>query len=160
MPDSIKGKEYVTFLSKRLGPGRLSSTVRDLVHWDNLLNTGLLLPDSLFLEMYTPQPITGVASTYAFGWRVNTDSLTGWHIYHTGSFGGNKTYISRFKNSLLNGSGAVKTKDIIIGKCTIPYQTLVVFNNTAMGIIKKIYAHTDSIIFSSRKNNVLKNVSQ
>ena len=157
LPDSIEGKEYVTFSSKRLGPGRLSSTVVELAHWDNLLNTNSLLPDSLFLEMYTPQPIPGVASNYAFGWRVNIDSLTGWHIYHTGSFGGNKTYFSRFKNSPLNGSGerVIKAKRIITGKCTIPDQTLVIFNNTAMKIMKKIYSHTDSIIYNSRKNNML-----
>ena len=153
LPDSIEGKEYVTFSSKRLGPGRLSSTVVELAHWDNLLNTNLLLPDSLFLEMYTPQPVPGVASNYAFGWRVNIDSLTGWHIYHTGSFGGNKTYISRFKNSPLNGSdeGATKENDIVTGKCSLPDQTLIIFNNTGIKIMKKIYSHSDSIIYNSRK---------
>lgn len=156
LPDSIDGKEYVSFLSKRLGPGRLSSTVVDLAHWENLLNTNSLLPDSLFLEMYTPQPIPGMTSNYAFGWRVDIDSLVGWHIYHSGSFGGNKTYISRFKNSPLNGlgEGLSRVKENITGKCIIPDQTLIIFNNTAMKIIGKIRSHGDLIIYNTRKNNI------
>ena len=160
LPDFIKGKEYVTFSSKRLGPGRLSSTIEELAHWDNLLNTNLLLPDSLFLEMYSPQPVPGIKSNYAFGWRVNIDSLVGWHIYHTGSFGGNKAYFSRFKNSPLNGAGKSEKKHLITGKSTLPDQTIVIFNNTGMKIMKKIYFHVDSIIYNSRKNNIFRNASR
>ena len=91
IPESIPGKEYYSYLSDRLGPGRLVSTVEELALWDSLLNENFLLSDSLYIEMFTPQVVLDVETNYALGWRVNTDPEYGWHIYHTGTWGGNKT---------------------------------------------------------------------
>lgn len=158
LPDSLPGKEYITFLAARFGPGRVSTTVEELAKWDSLLCTNALLSNESLIEMYTPQYIEGIESNYAFGWRVNNDSILGYHVYHTGNWAGNKAYISRFVNSLvansneLNESGNRGKDNAYI----LPDQTLIIFNNTNSKHTKAIYAHGDSIINHHRENLVKK----
>lgn len=160
LPDSIPGKEYITFLAARFGPGRVSTTVEELAKWDSLLTTNALLSNESLIEMYTPQPIEGVESNYAFGWRVNHDSTLGYHIYHTGNWAGNKTYISRFVNSLVVNSNELKDSRNIDedsnNAINLPDQTLIIFNNTNSKLTKAIYAHGDRIIRQHRESLVKK----
>ncbi|WP_461634084.1 serine hydrolase domain-containing protein [Labilibaculum euxinus] len=142
LPESIPGNEHYSFLNKRLGPGRLVSTIEEMALWDSLLSENLLLSEKAYLEMYTPQQIPGVKNNYALGWRVNTDQQYGWHTYHTGSWAGNKTYISRFS---LNPIKTLK-KDSYP-----PDQTLIIFNNTNMNLKQTLYNKCDSIVIRYRK---------
>ena len=160
LPDSISGKEYVSFLGARLGPGRLSTTVEDIARWDSLLGTNALIDNESFVMMYTPQYIEGVESNYAFGWRVNYDSILGYHLYHTGSWAGNRTYISRFVNSLVVNLNELKGGSVINEDSdkayNLPDQTLIIFNNTNSEHMSSIYAHGDSIIIDHREKLVEK----
>ncbi len=149
LPDSLKGKEYVSYLSYRLGPGRISSTVEDLAKWDSLLKSGALISDTSLVQLYTPQPIPAIKSNYALGWRVNMDSISGYHIYHTGSWAGNKTYIGRFVQSPYSNYQNHTTD--IINEAKINDQTLIIFNNTHWSKMKEARKFLDSVIISNRK---------
>lgn len=102
-PENLPGKYYYTFLSGRLGPGRLSSSASDLVKWDSILNTTKLLNEKSkqkIFQVYTPEKDT---SDYGFGWHIYKDDSLGKVVYHTGSWAGNLTYIKRYvdDNSLI-----------------------------------------------------------
>lgn len=95
-PENLPGKYYYTFLSGRLGPGRLSSSTNDLIKWDSILNTTKLLHEKSkrkIFQVYTPEKDT---SDYGFGWHIYKDESLGKVVYHTGSWAGNLTYIKRF----------------------------------------------------------------
>lgn len=97
-PDSLPGRYYYRFLSGRLGPGRLSSSVDDLIKWDSILYTDKILNKSSKELAFKPHPPTKDNSDYGFGWHIpEDDSLT--VAYHTGSWAGNLTYIKRYLNS-------------------------------------------------------------
>ena len=146
LPETIAGNEYYYFLSKRLGPGRLTSTIEEISKWDSLLATNSLISNDAYCEMYTPQIIPGIENNYAFGWRVDTDKDYGWHIHHTGSWAGNRAYNSRFmmvpcgKNSEDDDSELEK----------FPDQTLIIFSNINLKM-NSIYKYCDDLIIRSRK---------
>ncbi|RAV28880.1 DUF819 family protein [Sinomicrobium soli] len=98
-PETLPGKFYYHFLSGRLGPGRLSSSVDDLIRWDSILYTDKLLNAESKALAFTPHPPSGDDSDYGFGWHVQENDSLGKIVYHTGSWAGNLSYIKRFTAS-------------------------------------------------------------
>ncbi len=98
-PETLPGKSYYNFLSGRLGPGRLSSTVNDLIRWDSILYTDKLLNEKNKTFSFTPHPPSIDDSDYGFGWHIQENDSLGKIVYHTGSWAGNLSYIKRFTSS-------------------------------------------------------------
>lgn len=95
-PENLPGKYYYTFLSGRLGPGRLSSSINDLVKWDSILNTNAIFSEKSkqkIFQVYKPEKDS---SDYGFGWHIYNDDSLGKVVYHTGSWAGNLTSIKRY----------------------------------------------------------------
>ncbi|TRZ41284.1 serine hydrolase domain-containing protein [Robertkochia solimangrovi] len=95
-PELLKGKEYYHFLSGRLGSGRLSSSVEDLIKWDSILYKGAILNTETSKLAFTVHMPENDFSDYGFGWHVQEDEDLGKIVYHTGSWAGNHSYIKRF----------------------------------------------------------------
>lgn len=115
-PEYLKGKQYVYYLSGRLGSGRLTSSINDLLKWDSLLYTNAVLPQPIIKEMFKARvPIPDEPYSYGFGWFIkNGDPST---VFHTGSWPGNLTYIRRYTNTrstiiILNNTSSKYMKDI------------------------------------------------
>ncbi|WP_165750133.1 serine hydrolase domain-containing protein [Cellulophaga sp. Z1A5H] len=104
IPETLPHKGYYRFLSGRLGSGRLSSSVDDLLKWDQFLYSDSIFKATSKELAFTPHPPTKEASDYGYGWHIKEDTLNGKVVFHTGSWAGNLTYISR----------SVDTKDLII----------------------------------------------
>ncbi|MCW9707579.1 serine hydrolase domain-containing protein [Fodinibius salsisoli] len=125
-PENKPGKKYYQFLSGRLGPGRLSMSIDNLLKWDKLLYTDQFLTASSKEKMFTPVEFEGVETDYGFGWHNYTNEKEGKVSYHTGSWAGNLSYIKRFRDRK---------------------STVVILNNTYQHeYMKLIRAKTDSII--------------
>ncbi|AWW33265.1 penicillin-binding protein [Echinicola strongylocentroti] len=114
-PEHLPGKAYYSFLSDRLGPGRLSLSVEDLLRWDRLLYTDDFLSEENKESMFTPVEYEGVDTDYGFGWHNYEDDQVGPVSYHTGSWAGNKSYIKRFR--------AVESTVILLNNTQSPYMT-------------------------------------
>ncbi|MEN7549614.1 serine hydrolase [Rapidithrix thailandica] len=125
-PETLPGKDYYYYLSARLGPGRLSSTVEDLLRWDSVLYTNTLVSEATIQEAFTPFSIPDKESDYGFGWHIYQDSTYGKVVYHSGSWAGNLAYIKRYVD-------ANKTFIILNNNYLRPYS-------------KKIRAAVDSLL--------------
>ncbi|QDH79914.1 beta-lactamase family protein [Echinicola soli] len=112
-PEHLPGKAYYFFLSDRLGPGRLSVNVEDLLRWDRLLYTNDFLSQGSKESMFTPVEYEGVDTDYGFGWHNYEDDKVGAVSYHTGSWAGNLSYIKRFRE--------VKSTIILLNNTNSPY---------------------------------------
>lgn len=104
IPETLANNAYYRFLSGRLGSGRLSSSIDDLIKWDEFL-----YDDSIFNEdskelAFNEHPPTKDSSDYGYGWHIINDSIKGKIVFHTGSWAGNLTYIRR----------SIETKDLVI----------------------------------------------
>lgn len=95
-PETITGKEYIGFLSNRLGPGRLSLSLEDLYLWNHILDYEALLSEASKAKMFTPAEFEGVEMDYGYGFHNVFDEQAGHISYHTGSWGGNLTFIKKF----------------------------------------------------------------
>ncbi|WP_103191746.1 serine hydrolase domain-containing protein [Formosa algae] len=95
IPETLPNKGYYRFLSGRLGSGRLSSSVNDLIKWDQFLYSDSIFNSASKALAFSPHPPSKEASDYGYGWHVKTDAEKGKVVFHTGSWAGNLTYISR-----------------------------------------------------------------
>lgn len=116
-PETISGQAYVRSLSERLGPGRLSSTVDDLIRWDSLLYSYSVLPAALQNEMYAPHVRTPDGAHYGFGWQVTHDPIKGRVVHHSGSWPGNLTYIRRYLDD--------RSTMILLNNTSSPYMSAI-----------------------------------
>ncbi|WP_163518209.1 serine hydrolase domain-containing protein [Gelidibacter japonicus] len=124
-PEDQAGKYYYHFLSGRLGSGRLSSSVDDLIKWDSILYTNRLLHDKgkeLTFQAYPPKEDP---SDYGFGWHIVENDSLGKVVYHTGSWAGNLAYIKRYLDD----------KSLVV-----------ILNNTYSPYIKKIRKAVDDYL--------------
>lgn len=95
-PEDLPGKYYYYFLSGRLGSGRLSSSVDDLIKWDSILyQKDILTEQSKGMIFKVNKPVKDT-SDYGFGWHIYEDDELGKVVYHTGSWAGNLTFIKRY----------------------------------------------------------------
>ncbi|MBL7847132.1 MAG: beta-lactamase family protein [Cyclobacteriaceae bacterium] len=95
--DSFPSSNYIVWLGKRKGPGRISSTSSDLLRWDRALyGTALVKPETL-AEAFTPYRLSNDSLTnYGFGWDIDQHPTLGRKLWHTGSNPGYSTRIVRF----------------------------------------------------------------
>ena len=95
--DSFPSSNYISWLGKRKGPGRISATASDLLRWDRALYTEQLLSKANLLEAFTPYRLTNNSlSYYGFGWILEKGSAEGKIVWHNGDNPGYKTIIVRF----------------------------------------------------------------
>ncbi|MEZ7504239.1 serine hydrolase domain-containing protein [Flavobacterium sp. Arc2] len=104
IPESLPNNAYYRFLSGRLGSGRLSSSIDDLIKWDQFLYDDSIFNAASKELAFSKHPPTKDTSDYGYGWHIVDDSIKGKTVYHTGSWAGNLTYISR----------SLVTKDLVI----------------------------------------------
>jgi CubicO group peptidase (beta-lactamase class C family) len=92
--DSFPSSNYTIWLGNRKGPGRISSTVEDLLKWDQALYSNRLIRQSTLAEAFKPMVLTnGTISNYGFGWELRpTENI----VWHNGDNPGYKTIIIRF----------------------------------------------------------------
>jgi len=92
--DSFPSSNYTIWLGNRKGPGRISSTVEDLLKWDQALYTNQLIQPSALAEAFKPMKLSnGKISNYGFGWELRPQENIVWH---NGDNPGYKTIIIRF----------------------------------------------------------------
>lgn len=95
--DSFPSSDYTIWLGNRKGPGRISSTARDLLKWDQALYTEKLVKQSTLAEAFKPMTLkNGTISNYGFGWIPVTNDPSGLIVWHNGDNPGYKTEIMRF----------------------------------------------------------------
>ncbi len=104
IPESLPNNAYYRFLSGRLGSGRLSSSLDDLIKWDQFLYDDVILNAASKDLAFSKHPPTKDVSDYGYGWHITNDSIKGKIVFHTGSWAGNLTYIRR----------SIATKDLVI----------------------------------------------
>jgi CubicO group peptidase (beta-lactamase class C family) len=93
---SLPGASYLAYLAGRYGPGRVSSTVGDLLKWDRVLYTEKLLPKAAMEEAYKPMRLNnGTLSQYGMGWMLDSDPQLGRIVHHTGHNPGYANHIIR-----------------------------------------------------------------
>ena len=92
--DSFPSSNYTIWLGNRKGPGRISSTVEDLLKWDQALYSNKLIQPTTLAQAFTPMTLTtGKISNYGFGWElIPQDNI----VWHNGDNPGYKTIIVRF----------------------------------------------------------------
>lgn len=104
IPETLAKNAYYRFLSGRLGSGRLSSSIDDLIKWDEFLYSDMIF-DSTSKELaFSKHPPSKDTSDYGYGWHITEDASKGKVVSHTGSWAGNLTYIRR----------SLATKDLVI----------------------------------------------
>ena len=92
--DSFPSSNYTIWLGNRKGPGRISSTVADLLKWDQALYSNTLINQTTLAEAFTPMHLNnGAISNYGFGWDLIPEHNIVWH---NGDNPGYKTLIIRF----------------------------------------------------------------
>ena len=92
--DSFPSSNYTIWLGNRKGPGRISSTVADLLKWDQALYSNILINQTTLTEAFTPMHLNnGAISNYGFGWDLKLAENIVWH---NGDNPGYKTIIIRF----------------------------------------------------------------
>lgn len=95
--DSFPSSNYTIWLGNRKGPGRISSTIADLLKWDEVLYTDRLVNARSLAKAFTPMRLNdGTLSNYGFGWDLEQDSAAGRIVSHNGDNPGFKTIIIRF----------------------------------------------------------------
>lgn len=95
--DSFPASNYTIWLGARKGPGRVSSTARDLLKWDQALyGTRLLNAETLtaYLEP-SGKPGTYDFQGHALGWMTDSDPTLGKLVRHSGDNPGYRTHVLR-----------------------------------------------------------------
>jgi CubicO group peptidase (beta-lactamase class C family) len=92
--NKFHSSDYTVWLGNRKGPGRISSTAKDLLKWDKALYTEKLVSAATLKEAFTPATLNnGSKINYGFGWEVVSDNKI---VQHTGDNPGYRTIITRF----------------------------------------------------------------
>ncbi|GAB3690361.1 serine hydrolase [Spirosoma flavus] len=95
--DSFPEFNYAIWLGNRKGPGRISSTVDDLLKWDRALYSSQLVNQQTLAEAFKPAKLNdGSFTTYGFGWELKKNDKLGRVVWHDGDNPGYKTQIMRF----------------------------------------------------------------
>jgi CubicO group peptidase (beta-lactamase class C family) len=94
--DSFPENNYAIWLGNRVGPGRVSSTVGDLLKWDRALYGDQLVTQATLAEAFTPATLTNDStSMYGFGWELQESKSLGKIVRHSGNNPGYNTHIVR-----------------------------------------------------------------
>ncbi len=88
--------DYTVWLGNRKGPGRISSTARDLLKWDQALYSEKLVAKATLDQAFTPMKLNnGSLSNYGFGWAISKTGEGKMVVSHTGDNPGYRTIIIR-----------------------------------------------------------------
>jgi CubicO group peptidase (beta-lactamase class C family) len=94
--DSFPEFNYTIWLGNRKGPGRVSSTSRDLLKWDRALYGETLIKQTTLQDAFSPMKLhSGTLSNYGFGWMIVPATDAGKVVLHTGGNPGYQTLIMR-----------------------------------------------------------------
>lgn len=97
--DSFPASNYTIWLGNRKGPGRISSTSRDMLRWDQGLYSSRIISPATLREALQPAILNnGLASPYGFGWELSDDPVLGPFVHHAGDNPGYQTYVIRYLN--------------------------------------------------------------
>lgn len=105
--------------------GAFLSTVEDLAKWDALLYTDKFLSEASRREMWTPATLDGgTATSYGYGWHVQTQKNGRLVVQHGGSLPGFTSQVMRFMNEkvtviVLTNAGDVDAGGIANGVADI-----------------------------------------
>ncbi|MEM6539274.1 MAG: serine hydrolase domain-containing protein [Pseudomonadota bacterium] len=117
------GETYAVWLGGRYGPGRVSSTVDDLLKWDRSLYTEKLVSRDLLAAAFTKPVLNdGEPSDYGFGWSIDEENAgLGKIVSHTGGNPGISTVLLRCIETdmtaiVLNNTGDFDTVRSLRGK--------------------------------------------
>jgi N-acyl-D-aspartate/D-glutamate deacylase len=100
-----------------IGDGNIYASARDLLIWEQALNTEKLVSKATMQQAFTPVKLNeGSTYGYGFGWGLSNEGKT---ASHTGGWVGFRTYIVRFidKNQtliLLCNDGNFTQRDIVM----------------------------------------------
>jgi CubicO group peptidase (beta-lactamase class C family) len=95
--NKFHASDYTVWLGNRKGPGRVSSTAKDLLKWDQALYSEKLVKKELLEKAFSPYILNDLTrSYYGFGWEVEPKSPFGKMVMHTGDNPGYQTIIVRF----------------------------------------------------------------
>ena len=93
--DSFPSSNYTIWLGNRKGPGRMSSTARDLLKWDQALYSDQLISSGTLQQAFTSFTLSNSISNYGFGWEIQQSTI-GKVVRHSGDNPGYKTHIVRY----------------------------------------------------------------
>ncbi len=92
----LHASDYTVWLGNRKGPGRVSSTAKDLLKWDNALYGEILVQKNTIDEAYRPMKLNDSSfSQYGFGWELKKNFKNDHIVSHNGDNPGYKTTIVR-----------------------------------------------------------------
>lgn len=119
-PESLPAYRSAGYLSGRYGPGRLTSTVDDLLIWDQVLYDSTLLSEESRALMFHPHviiPDRVPRMHYGYGFRIPPVDTLGQEVEHSGAWMGNYTHIKRYPEAasvyvLLNNTYSPYMDDI------------------------------------------------
>jgi CubicO group peptidase (beta-lactamase class C family) len=104
--DSTKGSKYFYYFDGVAGPYGIRSTVKDLLLWDNALNTSKLLNCKAMQAAFEPTKLNDRSIgkveglPYGMGWMIApTSKLHGRKYFHSGNFPGFATMIVRYPDA-------------------------------------------------------------
>ncbi len=114
--NKFHASDYTVWLGNRKGPGRISSTAKDLLKWDQALYTEQLVRTATRTEAFTPARLNnGTTVSYGFGWDIEKDASGNTIVLHTGDNPGYRTIIVRLlsaRNTVIilnnNAHGSMK----------------------------------------------------
>ena len=95
--DSFPASNYAIWLGKRKGPGRVSSTARDLLKWDQALYGNQILSQQDIRKAFEPAKLNNDSlSNYGFGWMLEAVPGLGITVWHSGDNPGYRTRLMRY----------------------------------------------------------------
>ncbi|MBD2756349.1 serine hydrolase domain-containing protein [Spirosoma validum] len=126
--DSFPQFNYAIWLGNRKGPGRISSTVDDLLKWDRALYTNQLVSQQTLKDAFIPAKLNdGTLTHYGFGWELKQSNKLGKIVWHDGDNPGYKTQIIRY----------VDGDKTVILLCNNAHEKLPVILKTIESLIEK-----------------------
>lgn len=101
--ESMMANRHVKYMDGVNGAYGISSTVKDLLKWDQVLYTEQLVSSATMAEAFTPQQLkdgsyAGFSESmpYGFGWILTTDTSENTFVWHGGALGGYSSLIARY----------------------------------------------------------------
>lgn len=102
-PESMVANRYIFYLGGVNGAYGISSTVKDLLKWDQALYTAQLVSPATLKDAFTPQLLKdssyagfGESMPYGFGWVLSADTSENTFVWHSGGFSGYTSLITRY----------------------------------------------------------------
>ncbi|HMP86761.1 MAG TPA: serine hydrolase domain-containing protein, partial [Lacibacter sp.] len=128
--DSFPSSNYTLWLGNRKGPGRISSTLQDLLKWDQALYSNRLVSAATLAEAFSPMHLNdGSLSPYGFGWDLEAHPVLGRIVRHNGDNPGYKTQIIR----------CLDTRQTIIILCNNAFDKFDVFVREILNTVAYAY---------------------